>query len=213
MNNQESDYQMPEEELSSYELPNWAKTLVSLILLVPIIVSIILFSQHIEAPKLAASPKDLGLTPLIIFAMSGLVILWTPWKKLGIRVTKIGGLEFEKIVQEQANEHVEEQNDLNKRIEFLENHIQNQDATLVFTDRAREPELREMLKNFLTEYSTWAFSPARIKAWGAMQKGYENLTQFESPLIRNTLQKMVSDGELVTRVSKKGNTLYRIPKF
>ena len=212
MSNQESDYQDPEEEITNYEIPTLVKIGVSGIAVIILIAALVIIEEYIQSPRVAASPKDLGLTPLIIFSLTALIVTWTPWKKLGVRVSKIGGLEFEKIVQEQAAEHIEDQNDLNKRIKSLENQLLKLDSTLEFTDQSKEDELSILLLDFLTQYSTWAFSPARIRAWGSVQPGHDKLVNFTLQLIRSTLQKMVFDGVLVTRVSKKGNTLYRVPK-
>jgi hypothetical protein len=74
-----------------------------------------------------------------------------------------------------------------------------------------EPELRNLLLEFLTKYKEWSFSPSRIRAWGSKQQGFSALSKFEHPFIRGTLQKMVSENILETRISKKGNTLYRVP--
>jgi hypothetical protein len=211
LSNQESDFQEPEEELQTFEIPLWVKNTLTLLAVCVLAMCTVLICEFVQEPKLAASPKDLGIVPLVIFILTGLIIIWTPWKKLGIRISKVGGIEFEKIVAMQASEHVEEQSFLNERIDIIENHLLKNDSTLVFIDRAHEPELRDLLQKFLTNYSTWAFSPARIKAWGAEQSGFASFANFEPRLIRNTLQKMVAEGILVTRISKKGNTLYRIP--
>ena len=136
--------------------------------------------------------------------------MWIPWSRLGIRITKIGGVEFKDIVQEQASEHAEDQSYLEDRIEFLEAHIRKVEDVSVFTENFQEPELRKQLLTFLTKYNEWAFSPSRIRAWGSQQQGYSAFANYEHPLIRSTLQKMVSENIIETRISKRGNTLYRI---
>jgi len=86
------------------------------------------------------------------------------------------------------------------------------DSTAFITEHLKEPELRDLLTKFLTTYNKWAFSPSRIKAWGVQQQGFSKLSEYDHPFIRATLQKMVSENTLETRISKKGNTLFRIPK-
>lgn len=112
------------------------------------------------------SPKDLSTTNLFIFSISALVIVWTPWANLVVKITKIGGIEFKDIVEKQASEHAEEISDLIDRIELLESRIRQGDSLISFVEQADEPELRKELLSFLKAYSQWSFSPSRIKAWG-----------------------------------------------
>ncbi|HAG29378.1 MAG TPA: hypothetical protein DCL39_07955, partial [Alteromonas macleodii] len=85
-------------------------------------------------------------------------------------------------------------------------------SLISFVEQADEPELRKELLRFLQAYSQWSFSPSRIKAWGSKQAGFTSLGKYETSFIRLTLQKMVAEDILVTRISKKGNTLYRVPQ-
>ena len=141
-----------------------------------------------------------------------MIIVWVPWANLGVKITKIGGIEFKDIVEEQASEHAEEISDLIDRIELLESQIRQSDSLISFVEQADEPELRKELLRFLQAYSQWSFSPSRIKAWGSKQAGFTSLGKYETSFIRLTLQKMVAEDILVTRISKKGNTLYRVPQ-
>ncbi len=214
MSHQQVNFEQPEEELDStssiFEIPGVLKLAVTLFSLAIITICICLTYQYIGAPKQYASPKDLGLSSIFLFSIVALFVVWIPWDKMGIRISKIGGIEFKEIVQEQASEHAEELGYLEDRIESLEAHIRNHDGITEFTESFQEPQLRELLIKFLTKYNKWAFSPSRIKAWGSQQQGFSGLSSYEHPFIRSTLQKMVSEKLLETRISKKGNTLYRI---
>ncbi|OKY25131.1 hypothetical protein [Thalassotalea sp. PP2-459] len=214
MSHQQVNFEQPEEELDStssiFEIPGVLKLAVTLFSLAIITICICLTHQYIGAPKQYASPKDLGLSSIFLFSIVALFVVWIPWGKMGIRISKIGGIEFKEIVQEQASEHAEELSYLEDRIESLEAHIRNHDGITELTESFQEPQLREQLIKFLTKYNKWAFSPSRIKAWGSQQQGFSGLSSYEHPFIRSTLQKMVSEKLLETRISKKGNTLYRI---
>jgi len=216
MKHQETNYEEPEEELESssnpFEIPTSVKIGISFFSFLLIGICVYLVSKHLCAPETFASPKDLGLTPIFLFSLTALIIVWVPWQRLGIRITKIGGIEFEKVVAEQASEHAEELSYLQDRIESLEAGLRRTDEMAEITEQFREPDLRDLLVAFLTKYNTWAFSPSRIRAWGAQQQGFSALSSYEHPFIRSTLQKLVSENVLDTRVSKKGNTLYRISK-
>ncbi|EKO3965203.1 hypothetical protein KW482_03530 [Vibrio fluvialis] len=215
MNHQEVNFEKPEEELetttSSFDIPGWLKWSVTVVGAVLVIFTVVYTRKYLGAPKELASPKELGLSGIFLFSVSALFLVWVPWAKLGIRISKIGGIEFKEIVQEQASEHAEELSYLEDRIESLEAQIRKSDEMVSFVENFKEPDLRKLLLEFLTKYKEWAFSPSRIRAWGSKQQGFSALSSYEHPFIRSTLQKMVSENILETRISKKGNTLYRVP--
>lgn len=216
MDNQEINYEKPEEELGStsqlFQIPIIIKWLISVVSIILLIGSVYLFCLYIEKPKVYASPSELGLVSIFIFSLTTLFLVWLPWGKMGIKISKIGGVEFQQIVATQASEHAEEAGYLEDRIEVLEERIHKLDKMSAITEQFEEPKLRVMLTDFLTKYNEWAFSPSRIKAWGSKQQGFYELVNYELPFVRSTLQKMVSEKLLETRISKKGNTLYRVPK-
>lgn len=215
MSHQEVNFEKPEEELdtttSSFDIPGWLKWSVTAVGAVLVIFTVVYTWKYLGAPNELASPKELGLSGIFLFSVSALFLVWVPWAKLGIRISKIGGIEFKEIVQEQASEHAEELSYLEDRIESLEAQIRKSDEMVGFVENFKEPELRKLLLEFLTKYKEWAFSPSRIRAWGSKQQGFSTLSSYEHPFIRSTLQKMVSENILETRISKKGNTLYRVP--
>ena len=216
MENKQTNYENPEEELelplSPFEIPGTVKIGVTVAAALLVCVCVYLVSKYLYSPKTFASPKDLSLTSIFLFSISALVVVWVPWHRLGVRITKIGGIEFKDIVEEQASEHAEEISDLQDRIEVLEAKVRKSDGMAEITEYFAEPELRKLLLKFLTEYDSWAFSPSRIRAWGAQQDGFSELSNYERQFLRSTLQKMVSENILETRISKKGNTLYRVIK-
>lgn len=215
MNHQEVNIEKPEEELdtttSSFDIPRWLKWSVTAVGAVLVTFTVVYTWKYLEASNELASPKELGLSGIFLFSVSALFLVWVPWSKLGIRISKIGGIEFKEIVQEQASEHAEDLSYLEDRIESLEAQIRKSDEMVGFVENFKEPELRKLLLEFLKKYKEWAFSPSRIRAWGSKQQGFSALSSYDPPLIRSTLQKMVSENILETRISKKGNTLYRVP--
>ncbi|CAH7008188.1 conserved hypothetical protein [Vibrio chagasii] len=217
MGHQEERFDCPEDEIESIssglKIPFGLRICVSTVSLLLISFCVYYTWMYIESPKVFASPKELSIGGIFIFSITALFVVWIPWGELGIRITKIGSVEFKDIVQGQASEHAEELSYLAIRIEFLEQKVKESDELACLFDPARETTLRPILLEFLTKYKKWAFSPSRIRVWGAKQQGFSSLSNYEHPLIRSTLQKLVSEGLLETRVSKKGNTLYRVPLF
>lgn len=215
MSHQEINYEVPEEELEpsskSFDIPHWLKWTASIVSVVLIAFCAAYTTKYVASPREYASPNELGLSSIFLFSVSALLLVWIPWSRLGIRISKIGGIEFKQIVQEQASEHAEELSYLVDRIESLEAQVRKSDEMVEFTESFEEPQLRKLLLDFLTKYKEWSFSPSRIRAWGSKQQGFSSLSKYEHPFIRSTLQKMVADNLLETRISKKGNTLYRIP--
>ena len=215
MGHQENNYEGPEEELgqvsSGLDIPCWLKWLATAFSIALIGFTLCYTYRYLGTPSELASPNELGLSSIFLFSISALVIVWIPWAKLGIRISRIGGIEFENIVKEQASEHAEEVSYLEDRIEVLEAKARSGNEMSEITDHLQEPKLRKLLIDFLTKYNQWAFSPSRIRAWGAKQQGFASFVEYNHSFIRSTLQKMVSENLLETRISKKGNTLYRIP--
>lgn len=215
MGHQEKNFERPEEELENaskrFQIPWILKWCITVAAIGLIALCGFLVFKYVNAPDKFASPSDLGVSSFFLFSASALVLVWMPWHALGLRITKIGGIEFKEIVAEQATEHAEEITYLQDRIEVLENKLRQLHGVTVLAESFEEPKLRALLVEFLTKYKEWAFSPSRIRAWGSQQQGFAALANYEHPFLRGTLQKMVSEGVLETRISKKGNTLYRIP--
>lgn len=214
MRHQESSYEMPEEELGSSLrdlcIPGWLKWVVSLLGSVFMFFCGWYMVKYLADPDVYVSPKDVGLNGIFLFSISAIFLVWAPWSRLGIRISRIGGIEFKEIVREQASEHAEEISYLEDRIESLEEQTIKTDENGGLIEAIREPELRKILLEFLTVYKDAAFSPYRIRVWGARQPGFTSLSDYDPPFIRRTLQRMVAEDILETRISNKGNTLYRI---
>lgn len=213
MSHQEPNFEKPDEELelsSGYlQIPTtvkWGCTAISLLLIGFYIFS---YFTYVESPQNMASPSELGLAPIFLFALAMLGIVHIPWADMGVRISKIGGIEFKEIVEGQALEHATDISQLEERIEFLENAIRESDEMKSVGELFSEPAVKKLLLSFLERYHQWAFSPSRIRAWGSKQQGFSDLAKYDIPFLRSTLQKMVAEGTIETRVSKKGNTLFR----
>jgi hypothetical protein len=155
--------------------------------------------------------KELQLGALTAISFSVLIVVILPLEQMGIRVRKIGAVEFEQVVRGQAREHAEDFVELQTRIAELEGRVQGLDETASLMEGFTAQELRPLLLKFLGEFQPRAFSPVKIHKWGARQEGFEKLAQYTQGQIRRVLQGLLSEGEVATRVSKLGNTLYKVP--
>ena len=77
-------------------------------------------------------------------------------------------------------------------------------------DNASSEELATLMRDFLSKYSKWAFSPLRIQKWGSRQAGFEKIALYTTNEIRQKLEDMLREGILEERTSQKDNKLYRI---
>jgi len=209
----EINYCPAEEELpvinNTFNIPRWIRNIAGTISILLIIGCLSLYTAYVIDPTKYVSPDSLGLSGILIFSLSTFFIIIFPWKDSGIKIKKIGIIEFSQIVETQNKEHIESITYLQDRIECLEKSTEGQNTYENIIHEFEEPKLRKVLLSFLETYSPTAFSPSRVRVWGSKQHDYESIKDFSHGFIRNTLQKLVVEGELETRLSKMGNTLYR----
>ncbi len=190
-------------------IPLWTKLLITFLAILVAALPAYVFVDYVIHPSKNYLPKEIGASSILIFSFSLIALVWVPWRKMGI--SKVGGVEFRDMIQGQASEHAEEIAEIQQRLEILESQTKNIDSnSIVNIESAEIDSLKNLLLKFLTQYDKWAFSPARIASWGSKQPGFSELGGYDKYDIRSMLQKMVSENKLETRVSKKGNTLYRI---
>jgi hypothetical protein len=175
-----------------------------------IILSAWLILGHAFEPTKYPSPKDLQLNTLIIFNLTLFFIAIIPLERMGIRIRKIGQIEFEQIINVQAREHAEELTEIRAQIDELQKGLSNVDGVGKMLFEMSSPEFRPLVLNFLTQFQPAAYSPVKIRNWGAQQPGFERLGTISLGNLRAILQSLLVEGKVMTRVSKLGNTLYKI---
>lgn len=175
-----------------------------------ITLSVWLILMHAFEPTIYPSPKDLQLNTLIIFNLTLFFVAIVPLERMGIRIRKIGQIEFEQIINVQAREHAEELAEIRAQIDELERGLSSVDGVGKMLLEMSSPELRPIVLNFLNQFQPTAYSPVKIRNWGAQQPGFERLGTISLGNLRAILQGLLVEGKVVTRVSKLGNTLYKI---
>ena len=103
----------------SKALPCWLRVVICIICLAIILGCLVLIWRYIVNPQ-SASPKEIGAPTLLISSLAFLIIILVPWGKIGLRIKKIGAIEFEQIVLTQKREQAEAIDTLLDRIEKLE---------------------------------------------------------------------------------------------
>jgi hypothetical protein len=132
------------------------------------------------------------------------------WEKFQFRITKIGPVEFHNIVSAQAEERDAALNEVGQHIKKLEKQIRESalKANIPAPEmKSSSEDLKKELAEFLMANSHAAYSPLRIRN---MQ--HDKFAEYEVADIHRALREMVAEGTVTTRVSQKGNTLYRMAR-
>jgi len=167
---------------------------------------------YILDSKQLASPKEIGVTSLMAISFIGFFLFLIPWEKMGLRIKKIGNIEFVEVVKEQSKEHEQDMVFIEQRLSELEDKVRKNDSLNELIENAATPQLESALLSFLSRNSSTAYSPTRIRYECKKLPEYSNISREEVQFIRRILRKLVSEEKLSTTVSARGNTLYRIAK-
>ncbi len=198
----------PEEEFDknlSFELPSairW-KITIPTSLLIALILGVYIYLIFCNPDYI--DPEKFGLPTILIILIVILIVINLPWDKMGFRIKKIGMIELENVVKTQARGNSKELADLQQQIDELKRNLPKEND-----DLERDNDLDMLVTKFLEQYSQWAFSALKIKKWGALQSGFESLKNYGTQEIRESLRRLLSKNVVITRISKKGNTIYKI---
>jgi hypothetical protein len=203
MKNQESTPKSKRE----FEVPKRYRIWITVLASIFTMLIISIYSYLICVNPKYLDPEKYGLSTLLIFMISLLLLVNLPWKKLGLRPkgAYFEFIELDEKVQGQAKNVSKEIADLQTKIDEVEKRTGVSKAT-------NDVELQQLLIRFLERYKIWAFSPLRIKNWGADQPGYDSFNKYDLDDIKSELRRLLSKNMVVTSISKKGNTLYRFKK-
>jgi len=168
------------------------------------------------------TPTQLRVHEVIVFAVALLVLVLMPWHRLGLRIKKVGWVEFERIVTVQKKEHAETIASLVDRLSALEAMLPREagvspdpaDATHgitpVQTGEANR-QLRDLILTFLKSRPAHYFNAARIRSLARGDERFGTLSDHPSVLLNQELQRLLAAGLVRTRISRRsGDTLYRI---
>ncbi|MCP4990310.1 MAG: toll/interleukin-1 receptor domain-containing protein [Colwellia sp.] len=81
---------------------------------------------------------------------------------------------------------------------------------LVKATSKQSVDLCGLIIDFLKEFDAWYFSPLRIQKWGARQHGFSELSGYSTKEIKACLDKYKGQGKVITTISQKGNTIYKV---
>jgi hypothetical protein len=155
------------------------------------------------------APKDMGLSNLLLFTLACAVFFGIPWGKLGLSLKKFGPIEFERVLEGQSQERASDLSVIEDRLAELESKIISTPGLPSVPSNTDQGDMTEKVLGFMERYRRWSFSPKKMETWSDKNNEPEYTIFKEKPeLLRRTLRKLVGSGDLDTRVSKKGNTLY-----
>ena len=185
--------------------------LIVLFVTVPVIVAVLyLYRAYIADPLINHSPATLGLPIILIFCISLLVFVFTPWEELRILFKKNKPQDFQKIIEMQVHERLAALSNIDERLTTLEEQVFKLDEKPFRSNPLNSTKLRELIIQFLTTQNIAPCSPEKIKEWGAQQQEFEQLSGYELPQLCEVLRELVSHNILKIVVGKNGNTLYTI---
>ena len=195
---------------SLQQLPGAVRFWFSLAAIAALIVCSILMAAYIRDPQNFAAPSELQLGTLILIGFATLFLTLVPRHKLGLRIRKVGAIEFERVVNTQATAFAEEFTELRVRVDELEGKLRGVDEISPISESLATPVLRPLIIEFLNKFEPTPYSALRIRDWGGRQQGFEQLKNYDLAMIRHVLQSLVAEGRAATRVSQLGNTLYKM---
>jgi hypothetical protein len=194
----------------AFEIPWWFRLLSVFVSLMLIVLPVAYIIRYSAQPERYTPPEGLGLVPLIVAGASILLIALAPWRAFGLRIRKVGFLEFERVVNAQATEHAQEFTELRTRLDELEAKQRGMDEIARIGESFEDSEVQPILVRFIEQHAPTAFSPLRVRDWGGRQPGFERLGKLPVSSIRRILKALVAQGRAATRISKMGNTLYKV---
>lgn len=189
-------------------VPKWLRVMGALVLGGVLFLASCLLVAYFLNREPAWEPAKLDIIDLMVFCFVGLIVCLLPWEHYRLRLRKIGPLEFEQILSTQAEERDAGFHEIRQRLATIE---ASHSSRIKEKNELANDDLTRLVKSLLAAHKV-AFSPARIAAWGGHQPGFEKLSNYSRDEIRRVLQGMVAKKELETVVSKRGNTLYRLPQ-
>lgn len=161
--------------------------------------------------KTDAKPSEFGLGAVLIFCLTGLAIVLVPWRLFGLRLKKIGPLEFEQVISTQKREQSESVTFLESQIEEIRTALKAKQGFVEHQESSPPSSaLPILLEKFLRAYPGRFFSPFYIKNWGSEQPSFEQLGSFSKAEITQSLLIMLAANRVRTRLSRKGNKLYGV---
>ena len=104
--NSEAEYLSDEDDEVENVLPKKLTVWLAIIFGLCALVSLALIIFY--ALGKGAKPSELNLGTVLIYCLTALVIVLIPWKKLGLRLKKVGFVEFERVIKTQKNEQIVE---------------------------------------------------------------------------------------------------------
>lgn len=192
-------------------IPPWFRIVAGVIGLAMLWPSLsLLYSSWSEPDKFSIAFTS-AISHLMIVGAVVLLAAAAPWNGLGLRLRKVGFLEFDRVINNQSRERIEDFAEILARIDELEAQVRRQSGVAPIVEHFAELDLNPLLTKFLEAFRPRAFSPLRIRQWGARQPGFEGLAKYSQGNIRTVLQKLAGSGCASTRVSRLGNTLYKSP--
>lgn len=204
MSGQEAEKVERQTDSEDLALTRGLKVGLAIIFGVPATVIVILLFRY--ALRADAKPSELGLGTILVFCLTVLAVIFVPWDAFGLRLSKIGFVEFKEVIKTQKHEQSESIAFLQDQIDALKQKVEATQGLQVSPANA----LPKLLETFFQHYPGRFFSPWTVKQWSAKHKELQALSERPKEEITQALTRMLSANQVRTKISKHGNTLYGV---
>ena len=186
----------------------WGSTLLGGFLVLSVLASC---AMHIAQKDKFPSPVDLEAGMFLSIGVILIIVFNLPWTKI-----RLGELEIERAIEEQATDYANEVDRLKKTIKDLEAALSKageitpelQGRLDSVSDEAEQEDERLLLE-FLEQSPSWGFTASRIRGKNRQPGGFQRLGHLSVPRIRTLAAKLLQEGKIRTRISKNNNVLYQ----
>ena len=199
---------------NAFEIPHRLRLAILFVLAIAILLFLWLLCIKFSDGAKDSDPSKMELIYVIIGLSIAFAVCCLKWETYRFRIAKIGPVEFYDIVGKQAEEREKALGEISARIDQLEKQLEAQTGdSFSSKDTDAVPEstsfenLKQQLTEFLASRDRTAFSPLRIQNLRNDKYAPHGLTD-----IKRALRALLADGIVETKISQRGNTLYRIAR-
>jgi hypothetical protein len=202
-----SQQSTPEEEIDKgveFKMPFVTRLWISIPIGLLIVAILILYCYLIFCPN-GTDVSKFGIPEVLLLSITILTLVNVPWHNLGFRIKKIGIIELGEVVKGQAMSISEELADLQKQIDDLKINPNNS-----ISRNDENSKLDTLIMQFLSKNKTIAYSASRILNLSSQPENFIEIEKYSIKDVRESLRRLLSSEKVTTKLSKRGNTLYKI---
>jgi hypothetical protein len=167
---------------------------------------------HLYQPTRFPEPAALGVETLIAISAAIIIAVQLPWSRISF-----GGVEIERVLKAQANEHADDLRELLPRSTSSNNRLRgssgNDDVAeeTIRTGGGTEnnkSNVKDQLLSMLSSVPSRGMSIDGIRLESARGPGFDAIQQLSRAELRLALTELINDGFLNLHMNTSGSTIY-----